>query len=71
MPKAEPFAKYTKEYEDWSERNKLAYFPELQAIKSQLPENNHSSEIGVGSCRFAASLGIKSAMILTLSNRRT
>jgi ubiquinone/menaquinone biosynthesis C-methylase UbiE len=37
----------------------LAYLSELQAIKSQLPENGYGLEIGVGSGRFAAPLGIK------------
>ena len=41
------------------ERNKLPYLSELQAIKSQLPENGYGLEIGVGSGRFAAPLGIK------------
>ncbi|MFZ2070260.1 MAG: class I SAM-dependent methyltransferase [Halobacteriota archaeon] len=59
MQKVEPFEKYTKEYEDWFERNKLAYLSEFQAIKSQLPENGYGLEIGVGSGRFAAPLGIK------------
>jgi len=59
MQKVEPFEKYTKEYEEWFERNKLPYLSELQAIKSQLPENGYGLEIGVGSGRFAAPLGIK------------
>ena len=59
MQKVEPFEKYTKEYEEWFERNKWAYLSELQAIKSQLPENGYGLEIGVGSGRFAAPLGIK------------
>jgi SAM-dependent methyltransferase len=59
MQKVEPFEKYAKEYEDWFERNRFAYLSELQAIKSQLLENGYGLEIGVGSGRFAAPLGIK------------
>jgi len=58
MPKIEPFERYANKYEDWFENNKFAYESELQAIKEQLPENGEGIEIGVGSGRFAAPLGI-------------
>jgi ubiquinone/menaquinone biosynthesis C-methylase UbiE len=59
MPKVEPFEKHASQYEEWFERNKFAYESELQAIKEQLPESKNGIEIGVGSGRFAAPLGIK------------
>jgi ubiquinone/menaquinone biosynthesis C-methylase UbiE len=59
MPKIEPFEKHASQYEEWFERNKFAYESELQAIKEQLPEGKNGIEIGVGSGRFAAPLGIK------------
>ncbi len=59
MPKIESFERYANKYEDWFENNKFAYESELQAIKEQLPENGEGIEIGVGSGRFAAPLGIK------------
>jgi ubiquinone/menaquinone biosynthesis C-methylase UbiE len=59
MPKIEPFEKHASQYEEWFERNKFAYESELQAIKEQLPESKNGIEIGVGSGRFAAPLGIK------------
>jgi ubiquinone/menaquinone biosynthesis C-methylase UbiE len=59
MPKIEPFERYANEYEDWFERNIFAYESELRAIKEQLPESKNGIEIGVGSGRFAAPLGIK------------
>lgn len=59
MEKVEPFERYTEEYEDWFERNKFAYLSELEAIKSQLPKTGYGLEIGAGSGRFAAPLGIK------------
>lgn len=59
MPKIEPFERYANKYEDWFENNKFAYESELQAIKEQLPENGEGIEVGVGSGRFAAPLGIK------------
>lgn len=59
MPKVELFEKHASRYEEWFERNKFAYESELQAIKEQLPESKNGIEIGVGSGRFAAPLGIK------------
>jgi len=59
MPKVEPFEEYTSQYEDWFERNKFLYESELAAIREQLPERGKGIEIGVGSGRFAAPLGIR------------
>lgn len=59
MPKINPFEKYTAQYEDWFEIHKFVYESELQAIKKQIPEGGEGIEIGVGSGRFAAPLGIK------------
>jgi len=59
MAKVEPFEEYTSQYEGWFERNKFVYESELRAIREQLPESGKSIEIGVGSGRFAAPLGIK------------
>jgi len=59
MPKFEPFEKYVSRYENWFDRNKFAYESELRAIKNLLPGNGEGIEIGVGSGRFGALLGIK------------
>lgn len=59
MPKVEPFERYANKYEDWFERNEFAYESELRAIRKLLPESGEGIEIGVGSGRFAAPLGIK------------
>jgi len=59
MARIEPFERYASEYEDWFERNHIVYISELQAIKNQLPANGKKVEIGVGTGRFAAPLGIK------------
>jgi len=59
MAKVEPFEEYTSQYEDWFERNKFLYESELRAIREQLPKSGKGIEIGVGSGRFAAPLGIK------------
>lgn len=59
MAKIEPFEKNTSQYEDWFERNKFVYESELRAIRRQLPKSGEGIEIGVGSGRFAAPLGIQ------------
>ena len=59
MARIGPFEKYPLRYEDWFERNKFVYESELRAIRELLPENGEGVEIGVGSGRFAAPLGIK------------
>lgn len=58
MPRVKPFEMYVKRYEEWFERNRNAYESELQAVKTLLPEGGTGIEIGVGTARFAAPLGI-------------
>jgi SAM-dependent methyltransferase len=59
MARTKPFEEHPILYEDWFERNRFAYESELLAVKTQLPEGGRGLEIGVGSGRFAAPLGIK------------
>ena len=59
MAKVEPFEKYTQRYEEWFEKHKYAYLSELNAIKSILPKFGKGLEVGVGTGRFAAPLGIQ------------
>lgn len=59
MAKIESFEKYSKEYEEWFEKNKYVYESELKAVGELIPENGVGIEIGVGSGRFALPLGIK------------
>lgn len=59
MPKISAFEKHVQQYEDWFTKNRWAYYAELRAVKSILPQGNSGVEIGVGTGRFAASLGIK------------
>lgn len=62
MPKIEPFDMYADRYEEWFERNKIVYESELQAIRKLLPEKGEGIEIGAGSARFSAPLGIKAGI---------
>jgi ubiquinone/menaquinone biosynthesis C-methylase UbiE len=52
------FERNYKRYDFWYERNKFAYLSELEAIKKILPKKGRGLEIGVGTGRFAAPLGI-------------
>jgi len=53
------FDRYYRKYDTWYEKHKFAYLSELEAIKKVLPKKGRSLEIGVGTGRFAAPLGIK------------
>lgn len=59
MARIEPFEKHPLQYEQWFDRHKFAYESELQAIRKLLPQHGNGLEIGIGSGRFAAPLGIK------------
>lgn len=59
MARTKPFEQYPLQYEAWFERNKFVYESELEAIRAQLPEGGKGVEIGVGTGRFAAPLGIR------------
>jgi SAM-dependent methyltransferase len=60
MPKIEAFEKYSDEYEEWFRKNLELYEAELEAVRRFLPPTGaEGMEIGVGSGKFAAPLGIK------------
>ncbi|MGD2278939.1 MAG: class I SAM-dependent methyltransferase [Candidatus Omnitrophota bacterium] len=52
------FNEHYREYDAWYDRNEYAYLSELEAVKEVLPKKGYGLEIGVGSGRFAAPLGI-------------
>ena len=53
------FDMYYKEYDAWYDKYKFAYLSELKAVKKAIPQKSNGLEIGVGTGRFAAPLGIK------------
>ncbi|MFZ5449983.1 MAG: class I SAM-dependent methyltransferase [Thermodesulfobacteriota bacterium] len=53
------FEESAREYDEWFVRHESAYQSELAAIKAFLPKEGQGLEIGVGTGRFAAPLGIK------------
>ena len=59
MSKTEPFERYTEQYENWFEIHEAVYQSELEAVKMLIPEFRKGVEIGTGTGRFSAPLGIK------------
>jgi len=53
------FNKYYKKYDAWYDKNKFAYLSELRAVRKVLPRRGTGLEVGVGTGRFASSLGIE------------
>ncbi|MFP3914170.1 MAG: class I SAM-dependent methyltransferase [Actinomycetota bacterium] len=59
MPRSLPFEKHHRRYEDWFEQHAAAYVSELLALRPFVPYRGRGLEIGVGSGRFAAPLGVQ------------
>jgi len=58
-PRVEPFVRHHRRYEDWFERHPAVYLSELLAVRALLPWSGRGLEIGVGTGRFAAPLGVE------------
>lgn len=58
MRRIEPFDKYALRHEEWFVKNKFAYESELRAVRMMLPDGD-GIEVGLGSGRFAAPLGVE------------
>src|SRR5438445_13302667 len=58
----EPFERHADEYDAWFDRNAGLYEAELHTIKAALPASGCGLEIGVGTGRFAATLGIRTGL---------
>ncbi len=59
MCSTDAFELYAAEYDAWFDRNPAAYEAELRTVKAALPVTGSGLEIGVGTGRFAAPLGIR------------
>lgn len=59
MPRIEPFEAHAERYDAWFERHQTSYVSELLALRPFVPLSGRGLEIGVGSGRFAAPLGVE------------
>ena len=59
MPRVAPFETHHQRYEAWFEKHEAAYISELLALRPFVPWEGRGIEIGVGSGRFAAPLGVQ------------
>lgn len=59
MSKADSFDRNVDRYESWFDRNMPVFQSELEAVRALLPRFEKGMEIGVGTGRFAASLGLR------------
>lgn len=57
-----PFESHTQRYEDWFEKHEAAYLSELLALRPFVPWTGRGLEIGVGTGRFAAPLGVREGL---------
>lgn len=58
MAKTDPFDAHPDRYDEWFDHRTAAYQSELRAIRALLPREGTGLEIGVGTGRFAAPLGL-------------
>ena len=59
MVRVKSFEKNVDRYEAWFDRNQAAYQSELEALRALLPKNGKGLEVGVGTGRFAAPMGVR------------
>ncbi len=62
MSKIAPFEAHSDRYEQWFEKHRAAYLSELLALRPFVPWTGDGLEIGVGSGRFAAPLGVRTGV---------
>lgn len=59
MHPTNPFDEHPERYDAWFERHEAAYRSELAALRTLLPNEGEGLEVGVGTGRFAALLGLQ------------
>jgi len=59
MPGVNAFDRNVNQYEAWFVEHPLAYVSELHAVRALVPATGSGIEIGIGTGRFAAPLGIR------------
>jgi len=59
MESIEVFEEHAAEYDEWHDEHHAAYKAEILALRSLIPSCGTGLEVGAGTGRFAAPLGIK------------
>ena len=59
MAKSAPFEAHSDRYDEWYVCHQAAYLSELLAVRALLPWKGQGLEVGVGTGRFAAPLGVE------------
>jgi SAM-dependent methyltransferase len=59
MARSAPYEAHSGRYDRWFPRHEAAYLSELLAVRALLPVEGRGLEVGVGTGRFAAPLGIE------------
>ena len=59
MLRITPFEAHHERYDSWFDRHEAAYYSELLAVRALLPWDGRGLEVGVGTGRFAAPLGVQ------------
>ena len=62
MTKTNSFDSHVTEYDAWFDKNRGVYLAELAAMRSSVPASGCGIEIGAGTGRFAAPLGIRTGL---------
>ncbi len=62
MAKIAPFEGFSEQYDEWFVKHNDKYEAELRALRSLIPSDKNGLEIGVGSGKFAAPLGVKTGV---------
>ncbi|MGM0516413.1 MAG: class I SAM-dependent methyltransferase [Pseudomonadota bacterium] len=62
MARDAAFRAHHRRYDDWFERHEAAYLSELLALRAFVPWEGEGLEIGVGTGRFAAPLGLRTGV---------
>ncbi|HZW61181.1 MAG TPA: class I SAM-dependent methyltransferase [Candidatus Babeliales bacterium] len=59
---SDAFDQLAERYDSWFDRHQAAFLSEIEAYKKVVPSSGEGLEVGVGSGRFAAALGIKTGI---------
>lgn len=62
LTSGDSFDQLTDRYDGWFDRHAAVFESELEALKKVIPQSGEGLEVGVGSGRFSAALGIKTGI---------